>query len=510
MLFLPVIILVVALVALASSNLFGRGFRSNWLLATSAAFVSWLSLLFLRFRLPLTLEFSSWWVGDGLVQSTSFVVDEFSWSIAFAIGSLLLSGLFLSVHYSITAPWHSWLPPLGLAAVAILATFSGDALAFAFTFTLVDSLVFALQIVSSRTPDERRSSLTVYFVNLVSILLLIGAWSLSEPWPVTANLVILLSIALRLQVFNSDRGTKTVFPARVDHSIMLRGGSFAASLALVVRGIPLGENLLPLVVAVLILPAGYAGYRVLISSDVSGSTHYWAFGNSILALAASIGGNAAASLAFGMFAMFGAAFFTIVPGQRHQQLAMIGLGLLALSSLPFTPGSAVSTIYKAPVTLVNYAFLAVQGMLVAGWILQRKREQTNESPAEPWISSIRTLGTYAQPSIFLLYGFGLSQPLGPTQLENPLWPSAGILLLAGLFSFLRSRKMSLLPDRLSGSLQRIASLNWIEYLFMRLFAAIGFGLNILARILEGQAGVLWAVLLIALLLSLVAQYALPG
>lgn len=69
LLFIPQIILSSALVILIAGNLFQRNFRSSWLLTMSSAGLALASLVFLRFRLPLSLSFSAWWAGEGLVLS---------------------------------------------------------------------------------------------------------------------------------------------------------------------------------------------------------------------------------------------------------------------------------------------------------------------------------------------------------------------------------------------------------------------------------------------------------
>src|SRR3990172_1521094 len=125
LLFLPVAILLVTLLALGLSNL-QRGFRSNWLLALGGSSLAWVSLLFLRLQLPLSASFSFWWVGEGLEYSETFILDDVSWPLAFAVSSLLVALLLGRVREAMAAPWFAWGPALAIGAASLLALPAGD------------------------------------------------------------------------------------------------------------------------------------------------------------------------------------------------------------------------------------------------------------------------------------------------------------------------------------------------------------------------------------------------
>ena len=86
-----------------------------------------------------------------------------------------------------------------------------------------------------------------------------------------------------------------------------------------------------------------------------------------------------------------------------------------------------------------------------------------------------------------------------------LLPSFGALILAAIFWFAKPSPISVRKSRIS-LIEEAVSLRWlyrIGALILRQFANI---LQSISAILEGRAGVLWALLLVALLLSLISQF----
>jgi len=89
------------------------------------------------------------------------------------------------------------------------------------------------------------------------------------------------------------------------------------------------------------------------------------------------------------------------------------------------------------------------------------------------------------------------------------WPTLISIVLAALLFWMRIWRWSIFP-RLAGGLGYLFSLEW-------LYRLVGAGLRMLrrvfslaSRLLESQAGILWAFLLLVLLLSLFSQGWLGG
>ena len=95
----------------------------------------------------------------------------------------------------------------------------------------------------------------------------------------------------------------------------------------------------------------------------------------------------------------------------------------------------------------------------------------------------------------------------PLALTQNWWPLLALIAFASTIYILPSRSLRL-PPFLPRLLERILSFDWLyRYVEITLsaFAAL---MRVLSRLLEGSAGLLWAFLLIALLLSVLSQWVL--
>ena len=509
-LFLPVFILLLSLLALATGNRFGRGFRSNWVVATGGALLSWLSLLFLRFRLPFSLSFSSWWSGQGLVFSSSWRLDEVSWPLASAMSSLLLSAFLSAVRQAMSASWQTWAPGLALTAAALLSALSSDLLTFAFTWVLLDVLVSAIQIDQFSKAEEKRGSLFQVSVNLVGIFLLLAAWALSTSAPELSKGLVIFSAALRLGIFTASRFAPKSNRLRKDIELLLLLSPLAASLALLAHAEGLSGQTANLILWLAFLPASYAAFKAIFAAPGKRGHLYWVLGQAALAVVAAVSGASMATLVLSLALLFGGAMLSLRPKVGYARVPLIVVGGFALSSLPFTPTYFTSEFFVSPSSVFVYIFLPIQALLLLAWLRQIWLGEEVEEPSEPWAHAILNTSVYMLPILFILLGVGFAPSLSPRNLQLILWPGALNVILTGLFALALRLPAPKLSSRVAGALEAFFSLSWLIRAGEILFRTIQWLLRFVNRLLEGEAGVLWALLLIALLLSLVAQYGLAG
>ena len=233
LLFLPVVLLVLTLGALGANM--QRGFRSSWLLALAGASLAWVSLLFLRFQLPLTVNLPFWWAGEGLEYPLIFVMDNLSWSLAFTACSLLVAALLGQVREAVMASWVTWAPGLTITSAGLLAALSGDLLTFLFTWTLLDLLVIALQISGLRRAEERQRVLQQVSVLFIGTFVLFAAWIFSFYGQELAAILSFVSVSLRLGLWTPRPTGSSPAALRKDLASVILLVPLAASLALLVR-----------------------------------------------------------------------------------------------------------------------------------------------------------------------------------------------------------------------------------------------------------------------------------
>jgi hypothetical protein len=504
LLFLPVAFLVLTL-AILGATAFQSGFRSSWLVALAGAALAWITLLYLRLQLPVTLSLAAWGAGE-MEYSATFVLDGFSWPVSFAISSLLVAALLGRVRSAVMASWVTWAPGIAIACACLLASLSGDPVTFLFTWTLVDVIGLALTLTQVRRAEERSLVLQQIPILLLGSFFLLAAWMFSFYGRELASVLIFVSGSLRLGLWSP--GIKVGSPViQGDPSSFMRLAPLAAGLPVLLRADSISEPARSTLMLLVLLPAAYASGRWLLTAQRSGGP-LWELGQASLVAAAALGGQGQAALAFSLMLLFGQGILPVAQQAPRFRFLIAALAFILLSGLPFTSASLGSGMYINWASPFVFAFLPIQAALLAGWLLRAVNSPAEPLAPEPWMRSIQWLGHVTLPLIFVFLGIGLLPSLAGEDPALAWWPAVATLVGAACLSFVfRSGKRQLHP-RAEIAFGWVFSLRWLRILVDQLADGLRWSLNFLSGLLEGPAGVLWALLFMALLLSLAGQYGL--
>jgi hypothetical protein len=267
----------------------------------------------------------------------------------------------------------------------------------------------------------------------------------------------------------------------------------------------------------------YGAFSWLRADDELDGRAGWILSLASLALIAAVRSETAAAVTLGLGLLL-AGGLLFVSSLRHPRLRpLLLLGLLGWTGIPFTPGAEAARLFVRPEGLASAGVLngsaalnlLTLALLVAGYVRHSLRLAEPPAGLERWIWLIYPLGLLLLPLSQALAQAG-SQP--PEALADraalPWWPLAGLglLLLAGwvLTRTPARRRWARFeqrfaprwatPDR-AGALERVYGWGW------RGFRLVGQGVGMVSRVLEGEGGILWTLLLIVLLL---AAFLAPG
>jgi len=193
---------------------------------------------------------------------------------------------------------------------------------------------------------------------------------------------------------------------------------------------------------------------------------------------------------------------------RYRLPAAIVVSLL-FCGLPFTASAWLAALAGAQPVGLSLAALLVLAVLVAGWLRQALQPAKQDLPPEPWMRSVHWIGLAIPPAVWLLFGFGLLPYFGQP-LAFSWWPPALVIGGAALLFLAADRLPGLQNTPFSRLIERAASINWRPSTGRVFSQAVSSPLALLASLLEGRAGILWAMLFMALLLSVVGQFAVGG
>jgi hypothetical protein len=296
---------------------------------------------------------------------------------------------------------------------------------------------------------------------------------------------------------------------------MLRLAPAAASLALLPR---VNVAVTPSTLASLILvfsglAVAYGGMSWFIAESAQVGAPFWIMGTAGLALIAAVLNLPETSLALGLSMLLAGGVIILYHAHHRLLTPQILICGAALLMLPYTPLWSGVRIYNTLPFVVSVLLLIFQSLLIAGYI----RHSLNPEPAlgevERWIWLIYPSGLTLLLLTFLAFGwFQLNtaplMPEGaPSLLES--WPAmvSGIIVTTLL---LLRRRGRLVPNHLAIAIQRFFSIEWFYRLIQRAYNMFRRAFNWLNRLLEGQAGILWALLLLTIILSLITQVELGG
>jgi hypothetical protein len=230
-----------------------------------------------------------------------------------------------------------------------------------------------------------------------------------------------------------------------------------------------------------------------------------------------INGDSSASLAWGMALLLPGGLLFLYAARQRMLIFLPIMGLWGLVGLPFSPAaSGWQGLWGQGGGLWNILVWFAQILLVLGYVRHAFRQGDPISTSQRWAAFIYPLGLFLIALMDIVIGvWGW-----PGSRTTGIWwmgvITAGTLGLAGLI-FWRWKEVSarlrlpsvrwLVPilGKIVGFIDDMLRLDWLYRLFWLVFGAAGRLLDAMTAILEGDGGVLWALVLLALLVSLVGR-----
>lgn len=527
-------------------------FSLQWLLAFLGVIIAWPLVFLSRFRMPQTVSFITWRPETLLPTSPTLLVDNISWPYALALATLALSLILTAAtrleqkpasndpnsqpaEPPLLADWRAWAGELVLVGFGLVSILAGNLLTLLIGWSALDIAEVFIQLTQLNQSQARERVIVAYSIRAAGIaLLLVGEiviWSegglltLSAISP-RASLFLLLAAGLRLGVIPLHLPYMQELPLRQGLGTTLRLVPAAVSLILLVRIATAGvdNSLLPYLLAFTALAALFGGIAWAIARDELTGRPYWILGSASLAVAGALRARPETCLAWGAACLFGGGLVFTASLRRRSLLPVIVLGALSLSALPFTPTwystflyqtSAAENSFVHPVlsTLFSAIFLLGQVFLLTGFLRYSLRliitpTEDRLEVVERWIGLIYPVGLILLP----LAHFLLSIWYRPEIAQVPLMGWAGgpvisgmSLLLLFLGQHLLRPQISAVSSRATSLWMQVFSLNWVYRLIWSIYRLVTRLLDLGTKILEGEGGILWALVLLALIFALLKK-----
>jgi hypothetical protein len=524
---LPIGLLLLTAAVILTLNWLRPGFGVTWMIAVGSALLAWVGLLALRLRLPVQAVLVDYQPAVLFAWSPAIAVDEVSWAYALSLVTMLLAVLLTAAGRlrSHTNP-VAWAGSLGMTALGLFSVFSGNLFTLTLGWAAIDMVELPLLMRTIPSGQGSRAAVLAFSARVSGLML--AWWALAanpaggDPYdlvalPEGAGLFLLLACGLRLGVLPLHLPYGHEPRIRRGLGTMLRLVPAVSSLVVLARlpagSVPAGAQ--ALLQALTVMAAVYAAGMWLAAEDEIEGRPYYIITLAALAVYCVIAGQPQASLAWGLALVLPGGMLFLF-SSRGRRLAFIpALGLWGLSALPFSPAaSGWAGIAGAGIPGL-VAMLVVVVLLLLGYARHAFQPGDRMSEMEPWARGGYVLGA--------LLPVALHAALGLTGWQGALtwrWWWAGLavaLLAAG--ALLAERHFGLLAQGRAltsrrwyaatagwvvarlGSLMR---LNWLYAFAWWLFTLARRLVAALNVVFEGEGGVLWALLLLALLVTLIA------
>ncbi len=487
-------------------------FGYPWPIAALGGSAAWLAGLLTQFFIPLPGEFLVWPAQQLFEPALVFGWDPLSWAYALAIASLALGVVITEIQRAPSADGSGWAACLFTAGLGFLAAFGGNFFTYVVLFSALDlaQILFYFRRLSEGSIRSSwissRIAGRLLGTGLVVYSLLLGPASISPSGAVGAGwlqiALFLTGISLRLALFFPSEGNERN-PVTVGLNLI----PAAAALALIPRWFGVFSPASAFITGgtiVVVLVGAVQALRVAVSSTEREGRQAWLAAAGALVALAALRGQMQVGASWGVvFLLSGGVLALYQPASRWLVVVPL-IALWSISGLPFSPLWEGMGLFSLPLSTVLLLGILIHGLILAGYFKYISINEQIASAEERWVRLIAPLGM----AVLLITQQWIAWFPGraPGDLSRfPWWPAVlAIVISLVIWWWLRLGDAAQIIREIiqasGGALALITRpLAGIPVFISR---ATGF----LTTILEGEGGVLWALLLLTLLLSILAQF----
>lgn len=423
--------------------------------------------------------------------------------------------------------WRSWAAILVISSLGLVAVTSGNLLTLLLAWAALD--IVELFILLGWVPQSvLRERIILSFsakVAGIGILLFTAIMLWSQGASLSFNtispstsLLLVLAAGMRLGVLPLNlplthrlpitRGTETILPLV----------SAAAGFILLIRVSHVGVAgvITPYILGITTIVGMFAALNWFITKEELEGKRYWLLGTASLAIAALIVNQPTACLVWGISSLLSGGFIFSMSLHHRNLLPIVVLGLINFSALPLSPSWQLTTLYAFsantqinPIlfSIIGFLLLLTQVFLFAGFTRLALRGSFSAIIQKPenierWVWFLYPIGLF----FIVLTHFLIGLQLYPDMKTAPvfIWIVGPIIVaLCGLFLYVGERFPQTFHimgrSKMASFGKDLLSLNWFYRFLWKVFHIVARIFALLSDILEGEGGIIWALVLFALI-----------
>lgn len=492
-----------------------RDFGYHWLIAAGGAFVAWLMVLLAGINLPVSLQISAWNLRTSYPNLITLSADKFSWPFVLGLGTLILATLLTDVVRAYDLDWTNWATSLLITAFGLISVLSGNLLTFIIAWTAFDLVLVIILLLQLQSGRSRRRAVLVFFTRLLGTasLLIAGVISVSdnnsfllERASANAIIFIVLAAGFRLISIPADsplhenpvkkRSLGTVM-SLVSAAIVI---VFLVRVAVALETVNISADLWWVLIGLLGFISLLSAAAWLLAKDEIEGRHVWITGMGAIVLAASLRAQPDASTAWGMAMLFSGGLIFLASVRVRFSLWITLVGLVGISTLPFTPAWNGLALFYPPFSLGMILYFAAIVLVVWGFSLHAVQIRSEPEGIERWIRIVYPFGLLIIPVVHIGWGLSFIPEIGEVPIIG--WILGAVICVLAFLGFFWQRRAGNIPQTFANRFNAFLDFGWFYSLLRILFDYASRLIFFLSSVLEGEGGILWVLLWIVLFLAI--------
>ena len=525
---LPILFILIASVIALLVYVFHWRVGIIWLSAITASFLAWVLILVYHFMPVIGLNLINWSPLNSTAQFIAYQFDTVSWPLVFSLVTILLTIL---LTYPTVARDEK--KPARVASVlllffsSLLATLSATPVAFLLSWTLYDFIDGLILVKAGLSDDGKQALLLNLFMKIFSSCVLVWSLVISSSEAVltigqySQKAVLIIIVAVCIRVWSTLLIPIDYHLRNISKEFSLARLLTGTVTALAILGRLSGQlnlsntgNDLQLIISLIALLGGFGW---LFAGTDQKRLSSWLFTVSSIAILSAIRGDPGAAVIWvTVMILIGPAILIFSPQSKSMYLFPI-IGLVGLSGLPLTLASpGWSGITQPRVDLFSVIFLLSYVLLLMGLIKISVSKFQDNVISERWMVAMNTAGLSIATAVQLTIIFLINRALPIIKLWwMTIIPIVLAVLLYLIFKFQIGttpfrvlQKNSIFIARFQSIEKKIQDgliLKFIYMVFVTVYRIFRRAINGIEGILEGNAGVIWAALLLVMILTMLQK-----
>ncbi len=487
--------------------------RYAWLVAVGGAMLALLSVFFWLVQMPFEFMLPAWKPASVFLNPILFQADQTSFPFALSITALTLTILLTAITRSALTNSFTWAGTLALGGIGLFSVTANNPLTLLLMWGALDltELLTQLQAVNGAANNEKvvisfstraLGSGLLLWANILSIAQ--GNTFDFQSIAPSSGLYLVAAAGLRLGVLPLHLPYAAESTVRRGMGTALRLISAVSSLVLLAH-VPvesLTSTLTPFLLTLAVIAALYGGWMWLRAPDELTGRPYWIVSLAALSITSALSGSPLGAIAWSnALILVGATLFLASVQQVWLNRALL-VGVWSLSTLPF---SLTASAWAGSLGFFLPFVIAAQALLMAGVTRHALRSSGRTAlDSQPgWANKVYPAGIILLITFQVLLGFwgwdGARQVGAwlPALLASLL--TFGLIWATPRLRILNPVRAHWVSNSADSGLATFYSGLWIVY------RAVGNVSQAIITTLEGEGGMMWTLLFLALFILLLTQ-----